>query len=121
MGGRDPLPCQKPAIALANEIVYAKKQRKTPSPPRFNILNLFERQAGLLEITKGISISKGLAKFAVQIYAQRDRVCHSGLQDYESEGQAQNLQKTFSADCKEPSLILPGCGKKNQCFYEGKM
>ncbi len=77
MRGRDPLPCQKPAIALANEIVYAKKQRKTPSPPRFNILNLFERQAGLLEITKGTSISKGLAKFAAQIYAQRNRVCHS--------------------------------------------
>ena len=80
---------QKPAMALVDEIVHADKRRETPNPLRFDIQNLLERRAGLLETMKGTSISTGLAKFAPQTYAQRNRACHSGLHEYEIEGQAQ--------------------------------
>lgn len=47
-GGREGPPfLQKTAIAIANEIDLAEKRRATSNPPKFDIINLLERQAGL--------------------------------------------------------------------------
>lgn len=77
---------QKPAIAIANEIDWAERQRKTSNPPRLDIISLQERQTGLLEVTEDTSLSIGLAKFAVQAYARRNKACQSGIYEQIAEG-----------------------------------
>lgn len=100
---------QKPAIAIANEIDLAERRRETSTPHKYDIINLLERQVGLLEVTEGISLSLGLAEFAVQAYARGDKTCHSGTYEQEAEEKAEKLHKILRAHRRGLAHILPEC------------
>lgn len=117
-GGREgPPSLQKSAIAIANEIELAEKGRETSNPPRFDIINLLERQAGLLKVPEGTSVSIGLAKFAVKAYARRNKACHSGIYEQEEKGNAEKLEELLGAHRRDLAHILPECERMNQSLY----
>lgn len=95
----------------------AEKGRETSNPPRFDIINLLARQAGLLEVTKVTSVSIGLAKFAVKAYASRNKACHSGIYEQEEKGNAEKLEEILRAHRRDLAHILPECEQMNQSLY----
>lgn len=104
-GREEPPSLQKPAIAIANGINLAEKRRETSNPPRFDIINLLERQAGLLEVAEGTSVPIVLAKLAVQAYARRNKTCHSGIYEQEAEGKLEKLHEILSAHRRDLAHI----------------
>lgn len=117
-GGREgPASLQKSAIAIAEEIDLAEKGCETSNPPRFDLIHLLERQAGLLEVTKGTSISIGLATFAVKAYARRNKACHLGIYELEEKRNAQKLEEMLRAHRQDLADILPECERMNQSLY----
>lgn len=116
-GREGPPSLQKSAIATAKDIDLAEKGRETSNPPRFDIIHLLERQAGFLEVTKGTSVSIGLAKFAVKAYARRNRACHSGIYELEEKRNAQKLEEMLRAHRQDLADILPECELMNQSLY----
>ena len=117
-GGREgPPSLQKSAIAIAEEIDESEKGHETSNPHRFDIIDLLERQAGLLEVTKGTSLSIDLAKFAVKAYAKRNKACHSGICELEGKRDAQMLEEMLRAHRQDLADILPEYERMNKSLY----
>lgn len=96
---------QKFAIAIANEIDLAEKGHASSNPPRFDTIDVLERQAGVLEVTKGTSVSIDLAKFDMKAHARRNKAYNSGIYELEEKRNAENLEEILRAHRQDPADI----------------